>query len=108
MTNYEMLQSLLNDEDLLHLLADHLACDKVKTTLSELDNDRYLLDVDHIDVIFDTDVTMYTLSFDFSLNGFGELSSFYVKCVEQTTVNDAFEYARIGRKIEDYLRSKLN
>lgn len=108
MTRYGMLQTLLSDTAFMQALIDHLNCDKVELLLNEYDGNEYLLDVKVIDVFGNTELAMYTESFDFRLDDRGSIAAFYIKFNDRVSVKDALESAELGKLIEHYLKSELN
>lgn len=108
MTKYGMLQTLLSDTAFMQALIDHLNCDKVELLLNEHDGNEYLLDVKVIDVFGNTELAMYTESFDFRLDDRSSVAAFYLKFNDRVSVKDAIESAELGKLIENYLKSELN
>lgn len=108
MTKYEMLQILLSDTAFMQTLIGHLNCDKVELLLNEHDGNEYLLDLKVIDVFGNTELVMYTESFDFRLDDRGLVADFYIKFNDRVSVKDAIESAELGKLIENYLKSELN
>lgn len=108
MTNYEMLQTLLNNSDLLDSIIDHLNCYRVEMILSEYEPNKFLLDVKIFFVFNIAEILMHTATFEFSLSNFGSIESFFIRTADRLTVKDALESAKLGEIIEDFLRSRLN
>ena len=108
MTNYEMLQTLLNDSNLQKSIVEHLACGKVELILKESKSNIYLLDVKIIEVSKSVELLMYTETFEIGLDDRGSVRDFFIQMIDHVTVNDALESAKLGKIVEDFLRSKLN
>ena len=112
MTNYEMLQTLLNDSDLQTLMIDHLECGKIELLLKEDESNRYLLDVKVIDVFDDVfnevEILRYVETFKIELDDRGYVRYFFIRVIDHVTVGEALASAKLGEIIEDFLRSKLN
>ena len=112
MTNYEMLQTLLNDSDLHKSVIDHLECGKVELILKESKSNIYLLDVKVIDVFDDVfnevELLKYVETFEIELDDRDSVRYFFIRMIDHVTVGDALESAKLGKIIEDFLRSKLN
>lgn len=108
MTKYEMLQTLLNTLILHDLILKQVDCDKVNTILSECEDGSYLLDVQIIEIFYDQELVMYTETFVFTLDYRGSVSSFMIKFDELVSPSSALESAELGKKIEDFLKSRLN
>lgn len=108
MTNYEMLQTLLNDSDLHKSMIDHLECGKVELLLKENESNRYLLDVKVIEVSGSVELLMYTETFEIELDDLGSVRYFFIRMIDHVTVGDALASANLGEIIEDFLRSELN
>lgn len=108
MTNYEMLQTLLNNSDLLDSIIDHLNCYRVEMILSEYESDKFLLDVEVIEGYDKIEIVMHTATFEIELDRFRSLRSFFLRMSDLVTVNDALESAKLGKIVEDFLRSRLN
>ena len=112
MTDKEMLQTLLNDDDLHKSIIDHLECGKVELLLKEDESNRYLLDVKVIDVFDDVfnevELLKYIETFEIELDSRRSVRYFFIRMLDHVTVNDALESANLGKIIEDFLRSKLN
>ena len=112
MTNYEMLQTLLNDSDLHNSVIDHLECGKVEMILKEYKSNRYLLDVKVLDVFDDVfnkvELLKYVETFEIELDDRGSVRYFFIRMIDHVTAGDALASASLGKLIEDFLRSKLN
>ena len=106
MTNYEMLQTLLNNSDLLDSIIDHLNCYRVEMILSEYESDKFLLDVEVIEGYDKIEVVMYTATFEIELDRFRSLRSFFLRTPDRTTADAALISANIGKIIEDFLRDR--
>lgn len=108
MTNYEMLQTLLNDSDLQDSIVNELECGRSEIILSEYEPDKFLLDVKIFFVFNGAEILMHTAAFEFDLSNFGSIESFFIRTADRLTVKDALESAKLGEIIEDFLRSRLN
>ena len=107
MTTYEKLKQLLNDADLQRRLTDHLACDKVRLNLLELDKIYHELELRVIQIIDDREVLKYVDSFAFELSDLDSLFFFAIRFKEYVSPHQALETAKTGQIIEDHLRASL-
>ena len=107
MTTYEKLKQLLNDADLQRKLTDHLACDKIRLKLIELDKMYHELDLQVIKIVDDREVLKYTDSFAFELNDLDSLFFFTIRFKEYVSPRAALEIAKTGQIIEEHLKALL-
>ena len=107
MTTYEKLKQLLNDADLQRKLTAHLACDKVRLKLIELDKLYHELDLQVIKIVDDREVLKYTDSFAFELNDLDSLFFFAIRSKEYVSPHQALETAKTGQIIEEHLKASL-
>ena len=108
MTKYEMLQTLLNEEDLQDSIVNELECGRSEMILSEYESNKFLLDVKIFFVFNSAEILMHTAAFEFDLSNFGSIESFFIRTADRLAVKDALESAKLGEIIEDFLRSRLN
>ena len=108
MTDYEMLQTLLNEEDFRKRLNDQQPYDDARLTLRQIDDGEYLLQVNLIHRLAKENITVLSCEFEFGVNSRYSLAFFMIRFNKLVHLNVAKTIVELGETIEEFLKSSLN